>query len=124
VRRERVVTSYTHKSDVVRQELRIGNKVFPCRKCPDPRPGNYYISAVLDDRFALVSGPYRTHQEALNLVGRAEAIASESDPRAVWASFGTVRMKDKYEKSAALQRWGYDLKLEKRNEKMLAACQR
>jgi hypothetical protein len=80
---------------------------------PDTQPGPYYVSAIDGSKWALVSGPYETHQEALDLVDKARRIAVSLDPRAHFAGFGTARIKDGSTPPGVLQRWGYSLQLEK-----------
>lgn len=84
----------------------------------DTAPGPYYITCLSDcrTRFALVSGPYATHSEALELVHKARRIAEDHDSRAVWSSFGTVRMTTETAAQGVLQRWGYSLDLEQLQE--------
>ena len=72
---------------------------------PDPEPGNYYVSAIDGNRYALILGPFPTHQEALDNVDRAWKKAEEVDPRAFWWSFGTLRMNNGYNKPAPLNRF-------------------
>lgn len=57
----------------------------------DQRPGHYYVSAIDGPRSALVSGPYPTHQQALDLVPAKRAEAEKLDPKAVFYAFGTCR---------------------------------
>lgn len=66
---------------------------------PDPRPGCYYVSAMLRgdaERGLLVAGPYPTHAEALSLVGRVRDHATRLDRtgEAHWAAWGTARTRD------------------------------
>jgi hypothetical protein len=64
---------------------------------PDPAPGPYYVSAVDGARFALLLGPFRTHAEALGWVGSVQQVAMQVARReAVWAAFGTCRVRDDY----------------------------
>lgn len=80
---------------------------------PDTQPGPYYVSVIDGSRYALISGPYDTHAEALALVEKAKSIATSLDPRSCFAAFGTARTKDGYNHPGVLQRWGYSLQLEK-----------
>lgn len=82
-------------------------------QAPDTAPGPYYVSALRDVRTALVSGPYPDHAAALAHVEKARAVAEKHDPRAVFDAFGTVRIKEEYDKPGMLQLWGYDLQLNK-----------
>jgi hypothetical protein len=81
---------------------------------PDTQPGPYYVSAIDGPKSALVSGPYADHATALALVDRARDIASDNDPRAWFAAFGTVRMKPEVNQPGVLQTWGYNLELTER----------
>lgn len=80
---------------------------------PDPRPGNYYASAVDTGRpYVLVSGPYADHATALGFVSRARSLVEKHDPRAVWYRFGTCRLPEDSDGRPALQKWGYTLELQ------------
>ncbi|HEY6020838.1 MAG TPA: hypothetical protein VIY48_13350 [Candidatus Paceibacterota bacterium] len=60
---------------------------------PDTKPGEYYVSVIDGKRTALLLGPFTNdHAAALAMVDRVRAKAEEIDPRAVWYSFGTVRL--------------------------------
>ncbi len=65
----------------------------------DTRPGNYYAS-VMDpekpQRISVLAGPYKTHQEALNIVDTVKDIAREVDPWSVFYGFGTCRLPEDY----------------------------
>ena len=54
------------------------------------KPG-FYVSAVDGDRAALVSGPFETHQEALDAVQAVRDACS--DPKAHWYAWGTCRVR-------------------------------
>lgn len=94
------ITSYTHPSETSSQQ-------------PDTEPGPYYISAVDGPKFALASGPYENHGQALALVEKARSAVVNHDAWAAFASFGTVRMQAGVAQQGALQRWGYDLNIER-----------
>lgn len=55
-------------------------------------PGNVYYTSARNDRGAYValSGPYRTHTEALAAVSADKAWAWEYDARAPWYAYGTM----------------------------------
>lgn len=80
---------------------------------PDPKPGNYYVSAIDGPERALASGPYQNHAQALAMVNKARDVVCEHDGCAWFAAWGTVRMTDDYTKPGVLQKWGYDLNCEK-----------
>ena len=69
---------------------------------PDLTPGNYYVSIKDGQKFGLLAGPFKTHAEAIAMVGQASAMAKEVDPWAAFASFGTVKMADSYMKPGVL----------------------
>lgn len=77
----------------------------------DIAPGPYCISAVDGARFALVSGPYPTHSEALALVEAARAATQNHCAWAAFYAFGTVRCQPDCTQPGKLQQWGYDLSL-------------
>ncbi|MBO8128230.1 MAG: hypothetical protein H0Z39_03400 [Peptococcaceae bacterium] len=54
----------------------------------------FYVSCVDGDKFVLLAGPFRTHQEALDLVDKAAKLACKLDRKAAFYSFGTVKMAD------------------------------
>lgn len=69
----------------------------------DHQPGNYYVSIKDGQKFGLLAGPFKKHAEALAMVDKAKAMALELNPaQAVWAAYGTVRMKDGYTKPGVL----------------------
>lgn len=80
---------------------------------PDNQPGPYYVSVVDGSRHSLLSGPYDTHQEALDMVSKADVIACLLDPRAHFYAFGTARIKDGSSPQGVFQKFGYNLQLEK-----------
>lgn len=61
---------------------------------PDTKPGAYYVSVMRGDgAWRPMVGPFiDNHAAALALVDKARAKAESLDPRAVWYSFGTVRV--------------------------------
>jgi hypothetical protein len=79
---------------------------------PDSKPGPYYVSVVDAGRYALVSGPYEQHAEALEKVDPARRICAELNPRTVFYAFGTCRLEEPANAPRGkLQEWGYDLNL-------------
>ena len=79
-------------------------------RTPDTKPGPYYITVMRDDgSVRALSGPYATHAEALALQRKATDIAQDLDCKAVWYSFGTVRMKPDFAEPGILQKLGYSL---------------
>jgi hypothetical protein len=65
-----------------------------------PEPGAYFVSVRNDlqqapDWRALL-GPFPSHAIALAWVPRGQRLAEELDSKAVWYSFGTVRMEDSH----------------------------
>lgn len=76
----------------------------------DTAPGPYYVSVMRDGGdFRPLSGPYQTHAEALAAQRKATNIAQDLDCKAIWYSFGTIRMRDDYCAPGLLQRMGYSL---------------
>jgi hypothetical protein len=60
---------------------------------PDLRPGAYFTSAVLDHQWAILTGPYSTHREALADVEAAKARALDvGGIKAQFAAYGTVHI--------------------------------
>jgi hypothetical protein len=51
----------------------------------------YYVSVIDGTRHALLVGPFRAHQDALELVTVARQEAEKVDARAVWYAFGTCK---------------------------------
>ena len=64
--------------------------------------GNYYVSVVDGSRVGLLAGPFPLHRIALEWVDRAKAKAEEVNSRAFWYAYGTVSMKDGYNKPGVL----------------------
>jgi hypothetical protein len=59
---------------------------------PDPRPGNYYVTAIDGDRWVPLLGPFvNDHRGALDAVEVVRNKACSLDPRAWWYAFGTAR---------------------------------
>ncbi len=56
----------------------------------------FYVSVVDGPKFALLAGPFQTHQEALDMVDKARTEGEKHDPWACFYSFGTVKMKNGY----------------------------
>ena len=54
----------------------------------------FYVSIVDGSKFALMAGPFRIHQEALDQVEPARKIGNELDDRAWFYGWGTVKMKN------------------------------
>lgn len=83
-------------------------------QAPDTQPGPYYVSVIRGNNdHTLVSGPYPLHQDALDRVNKSRIVSERHDPRAAWYAFGTVRMREAFDGPGVLQRWGYNLDLEK-----------
>lgn len=61
---------------------------------PDSKPGAYYVSVRrgASDWRPLVGPFWDDHAAALALVDKAQAKATDLDPRACWYYFGTVRL--------------------------------
>lgn len=85
----KTVTAYTHPSPESTQQpdtwvnshgLKWRN--YPC----------YYTSVVDGPRMAVLAGPFRTHQEALDMVRPAKELAHQLDTKSVFYGFGTVKL--------------------------------
>lgn len=59
---------------------------------PDPRPGYYYCTVMDGPNYALLAGPYDSHQDALDNLPKAKQIAQQVDAKAVFYAFGTARI--------------------------------
>ncbi len=55
-------------------------------------PKDYYVSMLRDKRYALLAGPFLTHDEALKLVDPAKSEARRLDPFTDFDAFGTCSM--------------------------------
>jgi hypothetical protein len=62
-----------------------------CGECDTPGR-RFYVSVTDGPRFTRLSGPYLTHQSALDAVGFVKIAAESIDARAVWYAFGTCSM--------------------------------
>lgn len=67
-----------------------------CGECGKAHtPGQrFYVDVVSGSRFALLLGPYDTHEEATANVERGKQLAVERDPRTWFDSFGTCSTHD------------------------------
>lgn len=61
---------------------------------PDTKPGFYYVSVVDGSKYALMLGPFETHEEALAMVKQCRDKAEEIEPRSYWWQWGTCREDD------------------------------
>lgn len=52
----------------------------------------YYVSVVDGNKFALLAGPFRTHEAALKMVDKVTEKAQEIDRKSIFYGFGTVKM--------------------------------
>lgn len=50
---------------------------------------DYYVSMIRDSRYALMAGPFATHEEALQMVDPVRKEASRHDPFCDFDAFGT-----------------------------------
>jgi hypothetical protein len=50
---------------------------------------DFYVSMIRDRKYALMAGPFATHEEALKFVEPVKAEASRLDPRCDFDAFGT-----------------------------------
>ena len=57
-----------------------------------PDPVTFYVTAIKDSgEWVPLAGPYPTHADALDAVGRARRRAAKVDARACWYAYGTAR---------------------------------
>jgi len=73
---------------------------------PDNAAGNYYVSVQRGDgQTRLLRGPFRDdHAVALAAVSDACSQAERLGPKAVWYSYGTVRIAEPYAEPGILDR--------------------
>ena len=50
----------------------------------------FYVSVRDGSKVGFLLGPYDTHQQALDQVGRGRDLAYEHDPKAPWYGYGTA----------------------------------
>ena len=67
-----------------------------------PKNSNFYVSAIDGPKAILLSGPYKTHAEAVANVDKFYRLAIELDSAAAFISFGTVAMSAKHKKPGVL----------------------
>lgn len=58
----------------------------------DPRPGYYYCTVIDGSNYALLAGPYESHQEAIDNLPTVKRVALKTDARAAFYAFGTARL--------------------------------
>ena len=61
---------------------------------PDTKPGFYYVSAVDGNKYALMLGPFKMHEEALQMVEQCRNKACDLNPHSHWWQWGTCREDD------------------------------
>ena len=54
----------------------------------------YYVSIIDGERWALILGPFRTHQEALDMVDKARDVGCEIDRKSHFYGWGTCKVAD------------------------------
>lgn len=72
----------------------------------DQRPGDYFVSAVDGDQFALASGPYPNHAAALADLEAVKRQAIDLNPGGWFYQWGTCRLETGSGKLGALQKRG------------------
>lgn len=76
------ITHHAHTAPAISQE-------------PDPRPGNYYVSATDGPEYHLLLGPFTRHADALARVEPVRVfVIDKGPPKAAFMAYGTVRMTD------------------------------
>jgi len=68
----------------------------------------YYVSITDGPQFGLVAGPFRTHQEALDMVDPAIKVGREVDPKSHFYAWGTVKMANGYRTGNLNKKLGID----------------
>lgn len=53
----------------------------------------YYVSIVDGQKFNVVAGPFRTHQQAIDTVEPAKEVGRKVDPKSHFYAWGTVKLK-------------------------------
>lgn len=69
---------------------------------------HYYVSSIDGQSKALVSGPYQTHQGALDDVERIKAKVYGLDPRSHFYAWGTAGVEGNDPPLGVLQRQGFE----------------
>lgn len=55
----------------------------------------FYVTAIYNDQYATLAGPFPTHQQALDNVRKAtEVLFHCGDHRAPWYAYGTAKFRD------------------------------
>jgi hypothetical protein len=67
-----------------------------------PKKARFYVTATNGTKVLALSGPYKTHIEAMEKVDEAREKAISLDPGMHFASFGTTAMKSTYRKRGIL----------------------
>lgn len=52
----------------------------------------YYVTVIDGERSNALAGPFRTHQEALNMVSETTRLACEYDAKGHWYAYGTAKL--------------------------------
>ena len=60
----------------------------------------YYVSIIDGKQFNTVAGPFKTHQEALDMVEPAREIGNELDRKSHFYGWGTVKMENGYKEGS------------------------
>lgn len=88
------IERYSLETDVrtrplpVRQSMREYRKAHP--HTATRKEGHEYFVSVQDgEKYAVLAGPYETHDEALHTVTDVRRLAVSRDPRSPWYAFGT-----------------------------------
>lgn len=68
------------------------SRLYQSTRTPPPPGARFYVSAVRGEHFALVAGPYATHEEALDVLPAAKRLAHTVDRRSVFDAFGTCNL--------------------------------
>ena len=71
----------------------MSKKTWRAKPCFYVSVADWPRGAVNPIQFGLAAGPFRTHQEALDLVEPARRAGEKADPWAAFYAWGTVKMK-------------------------------
>ena len=54
----------------------------------------FYVTAIYNDAYAVLAGPYPTRQQAIDKVDAARSLVVSRDYRAPWYAYGTAKLPD------------------------------
>lgn len=86
-------------------DVKHGNDMSHIEVCD--LPGDYFVSVIEDGKAVLASGPFPTHQQAIDAVQAAKNVIYKFDVKAPWYAYGTCRLELGSGIVGVLQREGY-----------------